>query len=461
MKTAKILVVDSDKEICRSLETLFSKEGCQVTSAGTGGLALALIAETPYNVIFTDLLLPDMSGFDVLAQARKMKSPPQVIVITGSPTIETAVEAIKLGAHDYIRKPLLPDKMIVITKRAIETVALAAEVERLRLELSRRYGVGNIIGESPGMIDIFKIIRQTAGSDSNVLLTGESGTGKELVARAVHYNSQHRNSRFVPVNCAAIPRDLIEAEFFGYIRGAFSGAIRDKKGFFDLASGGTLFLDEIGETTPGFQAKLLRAIQEGEYNKIGDPYPTKAAIRIIAASNLDVQKAITAGSFREDLFYRLNVISIHIPPLRERTEDIPFLAQHFLEKYSTKRNDRRVSGITPAALELLMGYHYPGNVRELENAIEYAVTFAHGDKIKVNELPLSISRRRSTAHQRFHRKPLKAARREFEQNLIATALMESLGNISRAARLIGIQRQNLQQKIKAYGLRAAAFRNQK
>lgn len=461
MKMAKILVVDNDREILRSLEILFSNEGYEVVTAPMGRNALSLISEKDFDVIFTDLALPDMSGFDILAQSRKLHPPPQVIVITGTPTIETAVEAVKLGAHDYIRKPLLPDKMIVITKRAIETVALAAEIQRLRLEVSRRYGTDNIIGESPKMIEIFKIIRQTAGSDSNVLITGESGTGKELVARAIHYNSQRRNNRFVPVNCAAISRDLIEAEFFGYVKGAFSGAIRDKKGFFDLASGGTLLLDEIGETTHGFQAKLLRAIQEGEYNKVGDPYPTRADVRVVAASNRDLHKAIAEGLFREDLFYRLNVISIHIPSLRERAEDIPFLAQHFLEKYSKKRKDHKVSEISSAALELLMGYDYPGNVRELENAIDYAVTFAHSDKITMNDLPLSIKQRRAVSHPRFHLKPLKSARLEFERNFIAAALKECQGNISRAARLLEIQRQSLQQRIKALGINAAGFRSQR
>jgi DNA-binding NtrC family response regulator len=461
MKTANILIVDNDREICRSLEMLFSREGYWVASASTGQHALALISEKNFDVIYTDLALPDMSGFEILAQSRKLHHPAQVIVITETPTIETAVEAIKLGAHDYIRKPLLPDKMVVITKRAIETVALAAEVQRLRLEVSRRYGIGNIIGESQKMMEIFKTIRQTGGSDSNVLITGESGTGKELVARAIHYNSQRRNNRFVPVNCAAISRDLIEAEFFGYVKGAFSGAIRDKKGFLDIASGGTLLLDEIGETTQGFQAKLLRAIQEGEYNKVGDPYPTSADVRVVAASNRDLQKAITEGLFREDLFYRLNVISIHIPPLRERTEDIPFLAQHFLEKYSKKRKDHKVTEISSAALELLMGYDYPGNVRELENAVDYGVTFAHGDKITVNDLPSSIKQMRATSHQRFHLKPLKSARLEFERNLIVAALKECQGNISRAAHLLDIQRQNLQQRIKALGISAAGFKSQR
>ena len=458
MRTAKILIVDNDLETRMSLETLFSHEGYEVAAAATGQNALSAMSEKNFDVIYTDLSLPDMSGFDILAQAKKVHPGPQVIVVTDTPTIETAVEAMRLGAHDYIRKPLLPDKMRVITKRAIETVELAAEVRRLRLEVSRRYGIDNIIGESPKMIEIFKLIRQTAGSDSNVLITGESGTGKELVARAIHYNSPRRDNRFVPVNCAAIAKDLIEAEFFGYLKGAFTGAVRDKKGFFDLASGGTLLLDEIGETSQGFQAKLLRAIQEGEFNKVGDPYPTKADVRVVAASNRDLHKAIAEGLFREDLFYRLNVISLHIPPLRERVEDIPFLAQHFLEKYSRKRKDHKVAGIGPAALELLMTYDFPGNVRELENAIDYAVTFAHGDKITVNDLPLSIRQRRAMSHPRFHLRSLKSARLEFERTFVAAALKECQGNISKTARLLDIQRQHLQQRMKALGIKAAGFK---
>ncbi|MDP2157264.1 MAG: sigma-54 dependent transcriptional regulator, partial [Nitrospirota bacterium] len=371
----------------------------------------------------------------------------QIILITGFASIETAVEAIKLGAYDYLTKPLSTDKVRITVKRALEKTALTEEIVHLRQELSQCFGFENLIGKSHKMQEVFKIIRQTAGSDSNVLITGESGTGKELVARAIHYNSLRKNNRFVPVNCGAISRELIEAELFGYVKGAFTGAVRDKSGFLELASGGTLFLDEIGETTPDFQVKLLRVLQEGEFNKVGSPYTTKVNVRIIAATNRDLAKAMADGGFREDLFYRLNVISVHIPSLRQRSEDIPLLVLHFLEKYSKKRADNRINEITQTALEALMEHNYPGNVRELENAVEYAVAFARSYEITSDDLPKSI-RRKEESMPKIHLKPLKAARCEFERNFLLAALKECGGNISRTARLLDMHRQSLQQKIK-------------
>ncbi len=443
----KTLVIDDEIGVCKSLEMLLSKDGHEVTTASRGDAALSLISEKDFDIIFTDLRLPDMSGIDILTYIKSRSSTAQVIVITGFATIETAVAAIKKGAYDYLTKPLSPDSVRIVVKRALEKTALTEEIHYLRQELTQCFGFENMIGKSPKMQEVFKIIRQTAGSDSNVLITGESGTGKELVARAIHYNSQRKNGRFVPVNCGAISRELIEAELFGYVKGAFTGAIRDKTGFLELASGGTLFLDEIGETTPAFQVKLLRVIQEGEFNKVGTPYPTHVNIRAIAASNRNLKKAISEGGFREDLFYRLNVISIHLPPLRQRREDIPMLILHFLEKYSKKRVDNRVKEISSSAVEALMNHDYPGNVRELENAIEYAVAFSHGDKITPDELPSSIKGNKGSSYK-IRLKPLKAARYEFERSFVQAALKECDGNISKTARLLDIHRQSLQQKIK-------------
>lgn len=443
----KTLVIDDEIGVCKSLEMLLSKEGHEVVTANRGDAALSVISEKDFDIIFTDLRLPDMSGIDILTYVKSRSSTAQVIVITGFATIETAVAAIKKGAYDYLTKPLSPDSVRIVVKRALEKVALTEEIYHLRQELTQCFGFENLIGKSPKMQEVFKIIRQTAGSDSNVLITGESGTGKELVARAIHYNSQRKSGRFVPVNCGAISRELIEAELFGYVKGAFTGAVRDKTGFLELASGGTLFLDEIGETTPAFQVKLLRVIQEGEFNKVGTPYPTHINIRTIAASNRNLKKAISEGGFREDIFYRLNVISIHIPPLRQRREDIPMLILHFLEKYSKKRVDNKVKEISSSAVEALMNHDYPGNVRELENAIEYAVAFSHGDKITPDELPASIRGNKGSSYK-IRLKPLKAARYEFERSFVLAALKECDGNISKAARLLDIHRQSLQQKIK-------------
>jgi DNA-binding NtrC family response regulator len=443
----KTLIIDDEISILRSLEMFLAKEGHIVTTANTGELGLSLAADGDFDVVFTDLRLPDMSGLDIVSQIKKMHPSTQIMLITGFASIETAVEAIKLGAYDYLTKPLSTDKVRITVKRALEKAKLTEEVAHLRQELSQCFGFENLIGKSQKMQDVFKVIRQTAGSDSNVLITGESGTGKELVARATHYNSSRKNNRFVPVNCGAISKELIEAELFGYVKGAFTGAVRDKTGFLELASGGTLFLDEIGETTPDFQVKLLRVLQEGEFNKVGSPYTTRVNVRIIAATNRNLTKAMADGIFREDLFYRLNVISIHIPSLRQRREDIPLLVLHFIEKYAKKREDNKVSGITPSALEALINHSYPGNVRELENAVEYAVAFARTDEITSDDLPKSIRVSEDTM-PKIHLKPLKAARFEFERNFVYSALKECGSNISKTARLLDMHRQSLQQKIK-------------
>jgi DNA-binding NtrC family response regulator len=458
MPTVKTLVIDDDPGICRSLEALLSREGYHVATAQSGTIGLSLVEDGDFDVIFSDLRLPDMSGLDILERIRKRKPFMQIILMTGYASIETAVEAIKLGAYDYLTKPLSADKVRITIRRALEKIALSEEICHLRQELSQCFGFENLIGKSPKMQDVFKIVRQTAGSDSNFLITGESGTGKELVARAIHYNSSRRDSRFVPVNCGAISRELVEAELFGYVKGAFTGAVRDKTGFLELASGGTLFLDEIGETTPDFQVKLLRVLQEGEFNKVGSPYATKVNVRIIAATNRNLEKALADGSFREDLYYRLNVLSIHIPSLRQRREDIPLLTLHFLEKYCKKRADTKVKGITPSAMEALMNYNYPGNVRELENAVEYAIAFARGDEITSDDLPKSI-RGKEEAALKIHLKPLKAARVEFERNFVIAALRECNGNISKTARLLDIHRQSLQQKMRELSLHTESVKD--
>lgn len=455
----KALIVDDEEGICRSLEMLLFKEGYDVTVANRGDMAISYIAENDFDIIFTDLRLTDMSGLDILTYAKGRRSSTQVIVITGFATIETAVTAIKKGAYDYLTKPLTPDTVRIAARRAVEKIKLTEEICSLRQELSQCFGFENIIGKSLKMQEVFKIMRLTAKSDSNVLITGESGTGKELVARAVHYDSQRGSSRFVPVNCGAIAKELIEAELFGYVKGAFTGAVRDKTGFIELASGGTLFLDEIGETLPDFQVKLLRVLQEGEFNKVGSPHQTKVNVRVIAATNRNLEKAIADHSFREDLFYRLNVISIHIPPLRQRREDIPMLVLHFIDKYSKKRMDNIVTGIEQSAMEALMHHVYHGNVRELENAIEYGVAFAQGDRITVNDLPASL-RGKSVSIPKIKLKPLRAARNEFEKSFVLAALKECGGNISRAAKLLDIHRQSLQQKIKELGIKSDVLKDE-
>jgi len=455
--TSSALIIDDEIGICASLEALLVRDGHRVAVANRGDLALSLVAENAFDVVFADLRLPDMNGLDLIPEIRRRLPNAQIIVMTGFATIETAVSAIKLGAYDYLPKPLSPDTVRITTRRALERLALTGEIAHLRQELAQCFGFENLVGKSPTMKAIFGVIRQTAKSDSNVLITGESGTGKEMVARAIHYSSPRREGRFVPVNCGAIAKDLIEAELFGCVKGAFTGATRDRTGFLELASGGSLFLDEIGETTPDFQVKLLRAIQEGEFNKVGTPYPTKVNVRILAATHRAADKAVSAGSFREDLFYRLNVIGIHIPPLRQRREDVPLLALHFVEAYAKKSPQGRARRLAPSALDALMNHDYPGNVRELENAIEYAMAFAPGDEITANDLPPSM-RGGPLEWPRVHLKPLRAARQDFERSFVGAALRQCGGNISQAARLLDIQRQSLQQKIRELGIGVDALR---
>ncbi|HEY5998191.1 MAG TPA: sigma-54 dependent transcriptional regulator [bacterium] len=454
---ARALVVDDDPATLKALELLLAKAGHEVTAADRGERALALVDEREFDIVVTDLRIGDASGLDVLTRVKQRSPATSVVVITGFASIESAVEAIKLGAYDYLTKPLFSDKVRIVVKRALERAALTREVDHLRRELTQHFSFETLVAKSARMQEIFEIIKQTASSDSNVLITGESGTGKELVARAIHYNSPRRERRFVPVNCGALSRELIEAELFGYVKGAFTGAAKDKGGFLELAAWGTLFLDEIAETTPDFQVKLLRVIQEGEFHKVGSPHPTKADIRILAATNRDLRRGLADGSFREDLFYRLNVISIHLPPLRERREDIPMLVVHFLQKFAAKRADGRVVGIAPAALETLIAYPFPGNVRELENAIEYAVAFARGSEIQVADLPPALREARGKPHA-FAFKPLKAARHEFEQQFVRAALQECGGNISKTARLLNMHRQGLQQKMKELGIAVDGLR---
>ncbi|MBF0318170.1 MAG: sigma-54-dependent Fis family transcriptional regulator [Nitrospirae bacterium] len=458
----KILVVDDELSLCKTLEIILKKEGYDVVTTQLGAHALSLIYEQDFHVIFTDLNLPDASGLDIITEAKKRIPCPQVILITAFASIETAVDAIKRGAYDYLTKPLSPDKVRVTTRRAIEKLTLTEQIDHLRQEVSQCFGFDNMVGKSQCMYELRKTILYAAKSTGSVVITGESGTGKELVARAIHYNSNRKDNPFVPVNCAAISKDLIESELFGYTKGAFTGALRDKVGFIELSGGGSLFLDEIGETAPDFQVKLLRVIQNGEFNRVGEASFKNVDTRFIAATNKDLKKAITEGSFREDLFYRLHVISIHLPPLRERREDIPLLAVYFLNKYLQKYPDKEIIDIAPETVEALTNYDYPGNVRELENAIEHALIFGYGDHITVDVLPATIygasrsGREAGNAVRSIPNsgtiKPMKIAKYEFERDLITSALIRSEGNISKAARLLDIHRQNLQLKIKEFNI---------
>ncbi|KJR43685.1 two component sigma54 specific Fis family transcriptional regulator [Candidatus Magnetoovum chiemensis] len=458
----KILVIDDEEGICKAAQIILSREGYDVLSVSAGAAGIKSIYENDFDVLFVDLKLPDMSGLEIISEAKKRIPSPEVIVITGFASIETAVEAIRRGAYDYLTKPLSPDKLRITVKRAVEKVTLRKEVEHLRNEINHLFELENVVGESVKMKDVFKLVRYCSQSDSSVIVTGDSGTGKELIARAIHYNSKRRENPFIAVNCAAIAKELIESELFGYVKGAFTGALKDKSGILEAAAGGTLFLDEIGETSLDFQVKLLRVLQEGEFNKVGAPVPIKIDIRVVAATNRNLKKAIEDGIFREDLYYRLNVVSIHIPALRQRKEDIPLLSMHFLKKHTQKHPQKKGARFSSAAMEALVKYDYPGNVRELENVVEYALVFLQEqDEITLSELPSHITSAIDNIKpnaQNYSIKPLRIAKYEFERNYIISIMEQYDGNISKAAKALDIHRQNLQQKLKELDINSESIK---
>jgi DNA-binding NtrC family response regulator len=375
-------------------------------------------------------------------------------MMTAHATIESAIEAMKLGAFDYLQKPFEVDELLVVASRALDHQRLRTEHRYLISERAAEFNHYGLVGRSRRMEEVIRTAEVVAKSRSTVLIMGETGTGKEMVARAIHYHSAQREMPLIKVKCAAIPETLLESELFGHVRGAFTGATTSKRGKFALADGGTIFLDEIGTMSPALQSKLLRVIQEREFESLGSERTQKVDVRVIAATNRDLKRSIAEKQFREDLFYRLNVIPIELPPLRRRTEDIPLLASHFVEKHKGKAAEKKITGIAKDALQALMNYHFPGNVRELENSIEYAVAFTAGPAIQRDELPKYIleEKKLSEEARTIPLMPLKDAKHQFERSIIMAALIESGGNISEAARLLHIHRQNLQQKIHLLGI---------
>ncbi len=459
MDKFRAIVVDDEPSVCEAVKAILETEGIEVTATTDSQSAVAPIRQNGYDLIISDLKMPKMSGLE-LFDAVKDGAPDSIfMIITAFGTIPSAVDAIKKGIYDYIPKPFTPDEVRIPVRRALEKRRLERENILLRSQIETRYSFRNIIGNSPEIVETFRVMRHAASSESNVLVTGESGTGKELVARAIHSNSVRVRRRFVTVNCGAIPDGLIESELFGHVKGSFTGAVADKKGLVEEADKGTLFLDEIGELSPPLQVKLLRVLQEGEFTRIGDTLPHHVNVRVVAATNKDLKKAIADKLFREDLFYRLNVIPIELPPLRKRHEDIPLLVNHFIEKHKDKAADKKITGISKDALQALLSYHFPGNVRELENAIEYAIAFTAGPVIQKDDLPKYILEERKLGQeaQKIPLMPLKDAKGQFEKSLIIAALVESGGNISEAARLLNVHRQNLQQKIRLLGIDLASI----
>jgi two-component system response regulator PilR (NtrC family) len=389
MAKARILVVDDEKSMRDLLSITLEREGYDVLTAAGGEPAIEALHRESVDAVITDLRMPKVDGLQVLRSAREISPDTAVIMITAMASTETAVEAMKLGAYDYVTKPFKLDEVILIVRNALERKRLRDENLYLRKQLETQHRFENIIGKSARIVEVFDTIRKIADSPSTAMISGESGTGKELVARAIHFNSFRRDKPFVSVNCGAIPEGLIESELFGHVRGAFTGAVANKVGLFSAAEAGTLFLDEITEIPALLQVKLLRAIQLREIRRVGDTRDIKTDVRLIAASNRDLEEAVKEGILREDLFYRLNVIPIQLPPLRERREDIPLLVAHFLQKFG-KELGKDVRGITPEALTVLERYRWPGNIRELENVLERAIVLGAGEILSVDSLPASV-----------------------------------------------------------------------
>jgi len=389
MPDVRVLVVDDEQSMRELLGIMLRQAGYQVAAADGGEAAIQMLKSESFDLVVTDLRMRKIDGLGVLKAAKEFSPRTVVLVVTAFASTETAVEAMKLGAYDYVTKPFKLDELKLTVANALERRRLQEENQALKRQLRRERGFENFVGHSPKMLDVFETIRKTADSGSTVMITGESGTGKELVAQALHWESSRRNRPFVSVNCGAVPETLMESELFGHVKGAFTGAVASTEGLFAAADGGTLFLDEITEIPQTVQVKLLRAIQERQVRRVGDTRDVKVDVRLIAASNRDLGKAVADGVLREDLFYRLNVIPIHLPPLRDRREDIPLLVAHFIKKLA-REVGREVRSVTPEAVAVLEQYHWPGNIRELENVVERALVLGSSDMLVVDALPASV-----------------------------------------------------------------------
>ncbi len=447
---ANILVVDDEEIVRETLDDIISEYGHHVAQASSVKSAIALIQESEYDIAIVDLRIDaDYDGLEILKTIKEVSSDTEVIMLTGHATVDTAVTAMKLGAYDYLNKPVNIEELEVLISRALEKKELANSVKSLQTQLKEKYGMNNIIGNTPAMQAVFSVIERVSQVKSAVLITGESGTGKELVARAIHVNSPRSNKPFIPVNSAAISNELQESEFFGHAKGAFTGAINKKKGIFEEADGGTVFLDEIADASLSTQAKLLRFLENGEIRRVGENIPLHVDVRLIAATNKDLVKAVEKGTFREDLFYRINVINIHLPPLRERKDDIPILVKYFIQKY-TEDKPKSNYEISDSALSLLMKYDWPGNVRELQNVIQHAVAFTRGNVILPDSLPTHIR----SSNNSILNKAIESAMplEELEKVYIQKILDDNSWNCEKAAEILKIGKATIYRKIKEYGL---------
>ncbi len=462
MERARILVVD-DKENILKLFARILGDGYELTTAADGGRAISLVAAQSFDVVVTDLRMPGADGFEVLRAVKARAPETEVIMMTAYATVADAVEAMKLGAYDYLQKPFDPDDASLVVARALERKRLKEQAASLRREVEGVYSFHNLVGKSARMRDVYTLLEQASKLDITVLLNGETGTGKELAARAVHYHSARKERRFVPVNCGALPAELVESELFGHAKGSFTGATGMKRGLFEEAEGGTIFLDEIGELPLPVQVKLNRVLQEKELRRVGDTAGIKVNVRVIAATHRDLKAEVQAGRFREDLYYRLHVFPVVLPPLRERREDIPLLASHFLEKHAQVLG-RPLTAFDPDALRALTGYPWPGNVRELENAIERAVAVAQGQTIQLRDLPADVKGSQEGAipaeqlAKMPYREAVDLARDRVTRDYLVALLRELDGNVTRAAERAGMARESLHRLLKRYGVRSDDFK---
>jgi DNA-binding NtrC family response regulator len=440
---ARVLVVDDEAMVCLALTNWLEEENYFAQAVEDGPQAIKAVREENWDIVLLDLRMPGMDGMEVLKQVKEIAPQTVIIMMTAYASIPGAVQAMKEGAYDYIVKPLDVDQLTLMLKRIVEHQQLITENILLRKRLTEQYEFEDIIGRSEAMQEVFSMIKAVTDTNATVLITGETGTGKELVARAIHSNSSQRYGPFVATSCGALPETLLESELFGYEKGAFTGADRTKKGRFELANEGTLFLDEVGDISMKTQIKLLRVLQEKRFSRLGGTEQIKVDVRLISATNRDLVAAIEEGSFRSDLYYRLNVVSIQLPPLRERIDDVPLLAAHFINKYNVEFN-KKFDRVDRKAMDVMMDYHWPGNVRELENAIERALVIAQGPQVKVNHLPFCDVESPLTEEPQ--------SLQEVERIHIEKMLQRNDWNIAKTARLLSIDRSTLHKKIKKFGL---------
>jgi len=459
----KVLLVDDDNYSTTQLRKLLETDELSVDVVENGQEALTALAATDYSVLITDLRMPGMGGMDLIREISLRRVLVTTIVTTSFGSIERAVEAMRLGAYDFLTKPIEPTQLKIVMDRALTKRALQDEVLQLKQQLKENFSFHNIISKNPEMHRIFQLIRHIGGTKSTVLIEGETGTGKELIAKAVHYSSEDRTGSLVAINCAALPESLLESELFGHERGAFTSADARRKGRFELADKGTIFLDEIGDISQAMQAKLLRVLQEKRFERVGGHESIDVDIRVVAATNKSLEKEVKDGKFREDLFYRLNVIKIDVPPLRERPEDIPLLITHFLNKYA--RPGKPPKEVSPEAMERLLAYRWPGNIRQLENAIERAAVTTVGDTINIENLPKQVAGASLEESPRFEidlKQPLpyylEQAVEQIERQYIAKALEKSRGNVGECAKLCGLSRRSISGKISEYGISKQPFK---